>query len=225
MRDAQITDMAPGAKQLITYALVLDTEVSAAPAASPVSLVSVKISKGIMVYTNRAQRERDHAVTNWGTKPRTLLIEHPLQSDWTLQAPKEPLERTRDSYRFALPVAAGKSATLAVIEMKMIDQSVSLASLSGDQVAYYLRSTVVSAAVKTALTKLAALQQKLSDTVAQRTPKEARVAEISADQSRVRDNMDRLWQSSDLYKRYVKTLTDEEDELAKLRDDIAKLRD
>ena len=224
MRDAQITDMAPGAKQLITYALFLDTEVSAAPAASPVSLVSVKISKGIMVYTNRAQRERDHAVTNWGTKPRTLLIVHPLHSDWTLQAPKEPLERTRDSYRFALPVAAGKSATLAVIEMKMIDQSVSLASLSGDQVAYYLRSTVVSAAVKTALTKLAALQQKLSDTVAQRTPKEARVG-ISADQCRVRDNMDRLSQSSDLYKRYVKTLTDEEDELAKLRDDIAKLCD
>ena len=30
--------------------------------------------------------------------------------------------------------------------------------------------------------------------------------------------MDRLSQSSDLYKRYVKTLTDEEDELAKLRE-------
>jgi hypothetical protein len=37
--------------------------------------------------------------------------------------------------------------------------------------------------------------------------------------------MERLAQSSDLYQRYVKTLSDEEDELAKLRDDIAKLSD
>jgi len=37
--------------------------------------------------------------------------------------------------------------------------------------------------------------------------------------------MDRLSQGFELYKRYVKTLSEEEDELAKLRDDIARLRD
>ena len=72
---------------------------------------------------------------------------------------------------------------------------------------------------------MVALQQKVSDTATQRAIKEKRVSDISADQSRIRSNMDRLSQSSDLYKRYVKTLTDEEDELAKLRDDIASLRD
>jgi len=223
--DAQITDMAPNAEQLITYALDLDTEVAATQGAAPVSLVSVKINRGIMVATNMAQQERDYAVTNRGTKSKTVLIEHPYQSDWTLQTPKDPLEKTRDAYRFALPVAAGKAATLAVIETKTISQSISLASLSGDQVALYVRSSVVSASVKNALQKLAALQQKVSDTVKQRSAKEARVTEISDDQGRIRGNMDRLSQSSDLYKRYVKTLSDEEDELARLRDDIAKLRD
>jgi hypothetical protein len=37
--------------------------------------------------------------------------------------------------------------------------------------------------------------------------------------------MEQLSQTSDLYKRYVKTLGDEEDELARLSDEIAKLRD
>ncbi len=83
----------------------------------------------------------------------------------------------------------------------------------------------MSPAVKTALQKLVALQQKVSDTVSQRTRLETRVNEIVNDQSRIGANMDRLSQSSDLYKTYVKTLTDEEDELAKLREDIARLRD
>lgn len=223
--DAQITDLAPGAEQLITYAMDLDTEVAPQQGASPVTLVSVKISKGVFFYSNKQQQERIYTIKNRGTKNRTILIEHPLSPDWTLVNPKEATERTRDSYRFAVPVAAGKTAALSVVETRTLDQSVALPSLGGDQVALYIRSPVVSAAVKTALQKAVGLQQKISDTVSQRSRMEARVSEISNDQTRIRQNMDRLSQTSDLYKRYVKTLSDEEDELARLADGIAKLRD
>jgi hypothetical protein len=223
--DAQITDLAPGAEQLVTYAMDLDTEVEALPGPTPVSLVSVKISKGVFFYTSKQQRERVYNAKNRGTRNRTLLVEHPFQPEWTLVTPKEASERTRDSYRFALPVSAGTSGSLSVVETRTIEQSVALSSLGGDQAAFYIRSTVVSDAVKKALQKVVALQQKVSDTSTQRAAKEKRVSDISADQDRIRSNMDRLSQSSDLYKRYVKTLTDEEDELAKLRDGIALLRD
>ena len=188
------------------------------------SLVTVKISRGVLLYTSKAQRERDYTITNRGTKNRTVLVEYPLSSDWTLVGPKE-VERTRDLYRFAVPVIAGKTANLAVMETRMIDQSAALASITGDQVAFYVRSQVVSAAVVGALQKLAALQQTVAGTVAQRATKEARLNAINDDQSRIRSNMDRLSQSSDLYKRYVKTFSDQEDEIVKLQDDIARLRD
>jgi hypothetical protein len=223
--DAQISDLAPGAEQLVTYALDLDTEVAPQPGDSPTSLVSVKISKGVFQYTNKAQREMDYAVTNRGSKAKTVLIEHPSQSDWTLASPKDPLERTRDAYRFAVPVAAGKGAKLAVVETKMISQSISLSSMGSDQVAFFMSSQVVSQAVKNALQKLVDLQAKVSATVSLRTTKEARVNDITNDQARIRQNMDRLSQTSDLYKQYVQTLTSEEAELATLRADIAKLRD
>ncbi|HET6452165.1 MAG TPA: hypothetical protein VFI08_12685 [Spirochaetia bacterium] len=222
--DAQITDLAPGAEQLVTYALDLDTEVQAAAGPAPSSLVSVRISRGVFFSTIKAQMERDYTIKNNGTKNRTVLIEHPYLSDWTLTAPKDALERTRDAYRFAVPVAAGKNATLAVIQTQTVEQSVALSSLGNDQVSLYLKNPVVTPAVKAALQKLAGLQAALSATVSQRAGKEARVAEIGNDQARIRENMGRLSQSSDLYKRYVKTLSDEEDELAKLRDDIATLR-
>ncbi len=176
--DAEITDMAPGAQQLVTYALDLDTEVAPVQGPTPLTLVSVKISKGVFYYSSKAQRERDYTIVNRGTKNRTVLIEHPYQPEWTLTSPKEALERTRDAYRFAVPVAPGKNGTLAVIETQMIDQSIALSSLGSDQVAIYLRSTVVSQAVKDALQKLVALQQKVSDTVSQRSAREQRVNEI-----------------------------------------------
>ncbi len=223
--DAQITDLAPGAEQLVTYALDLDTEVQAAPGSAPTSLVSVKISRGIFLATYKAQQERDYTIKNNGKRNRTVLVEHPYQPEWTLASPKEALERTRDSYRFAVPVAGGKSATLAVIQTRTVEQSVSLSSLGSDQVAVYLKNTVVSPGVKAALQKLVEMQRKLSELSSQRSAKEVRVNEISSDQSRIRANMDRLSQSSDLFKRYVKTLSDEEDELGRLREDIAKLRD
>ena len=223
--DAQITDLAPGAEQLVTYALDLDTEVQAEPGSSPVSLVSVRITSGIFLYTSKAQQERIYTIKNSGTKNRTVLVEHPYQPEWTLSSPKEALERTRDAYRFAVPVSAGKSATLSVVETRTIEQSIALSNLASDQVALYMKNPVVTPAVKAALQKLADLQQKAAAAAAERAGKEQRVKDISNDQSRIRANMDRLSQSSDLYKRYVKTLSDEEDELAKLNDDIAKLRD
>jgi hypothetical protein len=223
--DAQISDLAPGAEQLITYAMDLDTEVAPQQGASPVTLISVKISRGVFFFTNKLQQERIYTIKNRGTKNRTVLVEHPLSPDWTLVNPKEATERTRDSYRFAVPVASGKTVALSVVEIRTQDQSVSLASLGSDQVAFYVRSQVVSAAVKAALQKLVGLQQKIADTMAQRSRMESRMNEISNDQSRIRQNMDRLSQTSDLYRRYVKTLSDEEDELGRLRDSVAKLRD
>ena len=223
--DAEISDLPPGGTQLVTYAIDLDTEVEAVPGPTPESLVSVKISRGVFYYTNKQQMERDYNVKNRGTKDRKVLIEHPYLPDWTLASPKEPAERTRDAYRFALPVSAGREARLSVVQTRTVDQSVSLSTLSTDQVAFYVRSPVVSPAVKAALQKVAALMRKISDTASQRARREARVGEIAQDQGRIRANMDRLAQTSELYKRYVKTLGDEEDELARLTDEIAKLRD
>jgi len=97
--------------------------------------------------------------------------------------------------------------------------------MGSDQIAVYLQAPVVSQAVKDALQTLVSLQQKLADTVSQRQRQEARVNEIANDQSRIRQNMDRLDKTSDLYKQYVKTLTDQETELSSLRTAIATLRD
>jgi chromosome segregation ATPase len=64
----------------------------------------------------------------------------------------------------------------------------------------------------------------LDDIRAQRTRLDQRTAEITAEHARIRENMQRLQQNSDLYNRYVKKLDQQETELEKLRKDIESLK-
>ena len=67
--------------------------------------------------------------------------------------------------------------------------------------------------MKEALQRVVQLRSKLDDTRAQRTRLDQRTAKITAEQARIRENMHRLQQNSDLYNRYVKKLDQQETEL------------
>ena len=68
------------------------------------------------------------------------------------------------------------------------------------------------------------LRNKLDDVRAQRTRLDQRNSEITAEHARIRENMQRLQQNSDLYTRYVKKLDQQETELESLRKDIERLK-
>jgi hypothetical protein len=223
--DAQITDMQPGADRLISYALDLDSEVEPVAKSFPQRLTKVRIAKGTLITTHDLREERTYNVKNRGTKDRKLLVEHPFRADWKLTTPKEPTERTRDVYRFAVSVAAGESAKLDVVEERQISQSIALSNINNETIAIYVRSDVTSPKVKDALARVVAMNNALSRVQANRARLEQRTAEITQEQSRIRQNMQRLAQNSELYGRYVKKLTEQEDELENLHEQTEKLRD
>jgi len=59
---------------------------------------------------------------------------------------------------------------------------------------------------------------------AQRIRLDQRTAEITAEHARIRENMQRLQQNSDLYNRYVKKLDQQETELETLRKEIERFK-
>jgi hypothetical protein len=148
------------------------------------------------------------------------MVEHPIDGAWLLKEPAEPTERTRDTYRFAVPVATGKTRTLTVAEERVVDQSFAVTNLANDRIELFVRSRVAGAALKDAFQKVVSLRQAYQDAVAERQRLEARVGEITRDQSRIRENMGKLEKNSTLYNRYVTTLTEQEDELVALSGQI-----
>jgi hypothetical protein len=223
--DALLSDFPAGAKQFVSYAVDLDTEVAPEAGPAPQDLFGVKFSKGIVITTYKQSRETDFKVTNRGSKPKSVIVEHPFDGQWNLVQPKEPMERSRSVYRFLLPVEAGKTKNLAVIEERLVDQSVSANNLPNDTIGLFIRSSAVSPAVKDALQKLLALKQKSADARARRVRLESQIQDIHGEQERIRQNLERLEAGSILYNRYVKTLSDQEDKLAGLGDNLEKARD
>jgi hypothetical protein len=222
--DALIDDLPPGGDRLLSYALDLDTEVEPVAKSAPAQLTAVRLAKGTLVATQRLLREKTYNIRNRGTKPRVVLVEQPFEADWKLLRP-DASERTRDAYRFEREVAPGARAQVDVAEERQVAQSIALSSLGSEAIAYYIRAPVVSAKVREALEKVAAMQQQLSVVTNEIRQNEQKVAEIGRDQGRIRDNMARLERTSQLYQRYVKTLTDQEDQLAAIQQRLAELRD
>jgi hypothetical protein len=94
-----------------------------------------------------------------------------------------------------------------------------------DVIAYYLKAKEVGLEVRQALEKAVSLRDTLSKITAEKNRREQRVNEITEEQKRIRENMVRLNQSSELYQRYVKKLDLQETELENLRKEIEGLKD
>jgi hypothetical protein len=223
--DARIDDLAPRQDRLISYALDLKVEVEPQTQGGKQDLVAAKLRRGTMILTRKSTEAKVYAIRNRDQKKKDLLIEHPFRDDWTLVEPSEPAERTRQWYRFAVAVAPDKTARLLVREERTYDESVVLTNLRSDQISFYLRSRQVSDRVKKALQQVVQLRDRLSVTQAERARQEQSVAAITQEQSRIRENMGKLAQNSELYTRYVKKLDQQETELEDLRHKIETLKD
>ena len=223
--DAKIDDLAPGSQRLVSYAMDLETEVAPESKGRPEQLTSVRLVKGTMLIEMKHARSQEYTVKNSGRRVKKVLIEYPLDPTWKLVAPKEPAEKTRDLYRFAVDAKPGEPTKLLVEEERIDRQQVALTNMDDSAIQVFLSAKVVSEKVKAALAEVIKQKAAIQKVVRDRTLLEQQVNTIGQDQSRIRQNMDKLDRTSDLYKRYVKTLTDQEDKLESLRGQIKELTD
>lgn len=221
--DAQIEDLAPGSRRLISYALDLETEVVAQAASSSDILARCKLTKGLLVTTRKLARAQKYTVKNSGRAEKKVLIEQPFDPAWKLVEPKEPAEQTRDLYRFAVLAQPGRTAELKVAEERQLDERVALNNLDDGTIHYYLNAPAVSQAVKDALAEIIRRKREIEDAVQARQNAEQQVSIVDQEQARIRQNMAQLDRNSELYNRYVQKFSEQEDRVEQLRQQIAQL--
>jgi hypothetical protein len=222
--DARIDTLSAGAERLISFAVDLDTEVAVSSRTNPETLLAVRIIKGTLISDLSLRTESVYTVKNSDDRPRSVLLEHPLNPDWELVSPTAAEETTRSSYRFLVEVAGGESEKLLVAQERRIERSVLLTNLADDRISYFLSAANVPRRVIQALEGLAERKAELSATVAERQLEERKIDTIHREQSRIRENMGRLSKTSDLYKRYVGLLDEQEDQLEAALERIEELR-
>jgi hypothetical protein len=162
-------------------------------------------------------------VKNSDSKAKTVLIELPYEPAWKLVTPKEPTEKTRDMYRFAVQAEPGKPATLTVEEEQVADQVLALTNVDDNTIAYYLHQKEISPAVKGALQEVVKRRLALQQVATERQRLQQQIQAVSEEQNRIRQNMGQLDRNTDLYKRYVQKFSTQEDQVEKMREQISKL--
>lgn len=215
--DAQIQDLPPKSERLISYAMDLDTEVAPSDKGQPTNLVSCKLVKGTLHTSHKHSRAKQYIVKNSGKAAKKVLIEQPLDTAWTLVEPKEPGEKTRDLYRFAVQAEPGKPVTLDVKEERTSNEQVAVNNLDDPQIRIYLNSSVVSAEVKKALEEVIKRKTAINQVVLQRQEMERQIAIVGQEQERIRGNMAQTPKESELFRRYLTKFSEQEDSIEALR--------
>jgi len=222
--DAQIADVAPKAKRLISYALDLDTEVATTAKPPATRLTQLSIADGFVKSKERVERTQHYHLKNSGDEARKILVEQPVDSEWKLATPENPTEKTRNLYRFAVDVPAGAATDLAVVEYRTDANDLALGALSGDQISDYLTGDIAGKELKAGLVKLRELRAASMGANVKSTKLRDRIDEIGTEQNRLRANMQALETSSDLYNRYVRKFGQQEDTIEALRVELAEAR-
>lgn len=223
--DAQLPDMTPGEKRLISYSLDLKREVEWIAKPTPEVLTAVRIARGTLIATRKYADERTYNIKNKDQATRAVLIEQPFRSDWKLITPTDPFERTPAVYRFRVDAKGGETTPLVVREERQGEQLVALGNTDMNSIQFYLRAKVISASVREALEEVVRKRNELEQTAAQRRGWEDRVAEINRDQARIRENVKTVRQGTDLYERYITKLEAQETELDQAAATIAQLKE
>lgn len=221
--DARIEDLPPGSERLVSYAMNLNIEVAPASKPHPEELASVKIVKGVLEASRKLRRQVQYTVKNSGEDAAQVLIEQPLDARWKLVAPAEPTEKTRDTYRFAVAAEPGKATILDVTEESMHTQTVGVASLNDEAIRIFIHSPVVDSQVKEALKDITARKVKIAEANSRLQQAQQRIAAITTEQTRIRENMKTVDMTSELHRRYVKKLGEQEDEVERLNAEVTRL--
>ncbi len=214
--DAQLGTLPAGEERLVSFALDQKTRIDR-EAKGLQRIAKGKIHQGLLELTLIDEQTTTYRVKAPAREKRTILIEQARQPGWTLtRPPEDEVELTEDAYRILLAVEAGTEGTLEVTLETPRLQSLQLISMSTEQFVFYGKTGELDDPLRRAFRKMAELkgemdrhQHRLNELVQQRQ-------RIFEEQARIRENLVRVPQNSDIHKRYLTKLNTQEDELEKI---------
>ena len=224
--EALMETLKAGDKRLISYGVDLGATVTTKYDTKSAVTREVHLNRGILTARTAREETVTYTVRNVDQKAKTLVVEHPARTGFTLLAPK-PVETTANHYRFEVKLPAAGSATLAVSEEYVYDQTTAVVSLTPDIILTYVQNKALSDAARKQLERIAAAKREVAAADQRIRDAESEVSEIARDQQRLRENIGSLNQvagQQEQVQRYAKQLAGQEARLAALRDQQGEAR-
>ena len=156
---------------------------------------------------------------------REILIEHPRMPGWKIVKPTEAeVELTDNMYRIRHKLEAGEQAEIEVVLTHPNLQKVALVGQGKNFYMAYAGNAELDSSLKKAFAEMARLRDVVDGHQRRMQELEGERQRIHQEQKRIRDNLSRVPQGSDLQKRYLRKLDQQEDALETLLGEADKTR-
>jgi hypothetical protein len=221
--DARIDDVPPGQERLLSYGIDLDMRVDDTKRSETSAVLTAKIDRGMLILSRKFVNARTYAAENTTPRDKTLIIEHPVLRGWTLVDTPAPIETTPSVYRFK-GFAAGNKVTMFTVKQELVS-SQSIAMLPSDigQLVLYSKTGEIPTAVRDAIAEAIRLKQATLDAQAEIAARTQRIADIGAEQTRIREDMKTVASSTEYYQRLLAKLNEQESSIESLQRDRDQL--
>jgi len=220
--DARIDNLAEKDKRLISYAIDLNVTVDPSEK-TDARITAAKIVNGVLHLQRLQTYQQTYKIKNKADEKRAIIVEHPSRgAQRKLIEPEKPLEKTPTLYRFRLDVAKDATTDFVVKEQQIDRETIAIAGQSTRSLLWYTKTGEISEKVRDAIAKAIRLKNELSTLEAQLGELTAKRKTLESDQARQRENYKTV--GKDMGQRYLKKLSDLEDQIEKLDADIAALR-
>jgi hypothetical protein len=203
--DALISFVSEGEKRLISYGEDLSVTGSAGTTAER-TVTSVTLSGGVMTINRRQSYERSYSIKNASGEAKRIVIEHPVTPGTSLAAPEKFEDRTGSLYRFIRPLPANQGLTFTVREEAPLLERITLARLGPESFVSYASNQEIPAQVRAALRRGIELKEKAGEAARQAEELENQLARLTAEQDRIRKNLQAAGSSSPQGQEYLRRM-------------------
>lgn len=214
--DAQLSTLPTGDERLVSFALdqkaLVDREIKESQV-----IGKGRIVRGILELTYEQEQHTTYRLKAPAREAREILIEHPRMPGWKIVKPTEAeVELTDDTYRIRHKLEAGKQAEIEVVLTRPNLQKVALVGQGKNFYMAYAGNAELDSSLKKAFIEMARLRDVVDGHQRRMQELEGERTRIHQEQKRIRDNLSRVPQGSDLQKRYLRKLDQQEDALEAL---------
>ena len=223
--DAQLASLPAGESRLISYAADEKTQISVKE--DDTNAVShASIAEGVLKLTRLYRETITYHAKAPSAEPRHLLIERDKAEGWRLTGPGgKTAEETPKAYRFPLDLDAGKSTDLTVTFEQPQEESEEIVNFDNERVGAMAQDRELDPKVRAAFAELAKLRQAVSAKQAALGQIDQQIAALGTDQARIRQNLSSADRDSDLHKRYMAKMAEQETQIEQLQTARAKADD
>ncbi|MBL8175652.1 MAG: DUF4139 domain-containing protein [Bryobacterales bacterium] len=224
--EALVETFKAGDKRLISYGIDLGTRITTAFDSTRDVVREFRANRGILTTKTAILETQTYTIRNVDAKPKILIIEHPVRPSYTLLTVK-PAESTAAAHRFEVKLAANSTEKFAVPEERLLEQSITILSLTPDQIGVYVQNRNLTPEGRKQLEAVAAAKRQIADTDTQIRDLDQEINELVRDQDRIRQNLsslNRVTGQQEQVNRYANELASQEAKLASLRDRAGQLR-